>query len=108
MSRDAREHKPTEHDAILSLLGNAAYWVHHDIEHIDELSSDERTTLIFLDLALAVARGLIFDGVILNGFDSINELEYSDWLSQNRASTVAINSAQVRVFYDLAFAFKDG
>lgn len=63
-----------------------------------------------VDLALAVVRGILRFGLIAHedGFDAIDGYDCREWLRINGASERAVNSAEVRALYDLAFAYEDG
>src|SRR5205823_3766434 len=67
-----------------------------------------RRDWILLDLALAVVRGMLKDGVVFHGFNSLNDREFSQWLLDHGAAQESVDSALVRVLYCLAFAFPDG
>lgn len=69
---------------------------------------DIRRIYLCMDLALAVAIGMIADGVIEHGFEVINGAEFSAWLAAHGAQADSVGSAPVRGFYDLVFAYRDG
>jgi uncharacterized protein with NAD-binding domain and iron-sulfur cluster len=78
----------------------------------DELirhSDTARRVWYVVDLFLAIARGLIEDDVISEGFQVINDAEFCDWLRSHGASRETVDCALVRtVVYDLAFAYRKG
>lgn len=63
---------------------------------------------IMLELGIVTIRGMLADGVILHGYDVIDNLDFRQWLIQNGASDDAAYSAPVRAFYDLAISYPDG
>lgn len=67
-----------------------------------------RRAYICLDLALAIAIGMLADGVLAHGFEAINDTEFRAWLTRNGAQPISVDSAPVRGFYDLVFAYLDG
>ena len=62
-----------------------------------------------VQLGMAFVRGVISD-ILPRGanVESINHLDFRDWLRQNGASEAAVQSPIVKGFYDLAFAYEDG
>jgi uncharacterized protein with NAD-binding domain and iron-sulfur cluster len=69
---------------------------------------DARRLRIFFDLSLAVLRGMLVDNVITNGFDSIDHLEFKEWLRQHHARDESVDSAIVHSIYDGNFSFTGG
>ena len=74
------------------------------VEVIDSI----RRLMVLVDLAFAVAKGILVDGVLLRGYNAINDQDFTAWLIKNGASKAAANSAIVRSFYDLYLAFPNG
>lgn len=75
------------------------------------LDADDEARHLFVSIDLAVTSliGMHVDGVLGNGFDVINDVEYRDWLRKHGANEkYTINSAPVRGLYDLVFAYADG
>lgn len=71
-------------------------------------SDDERRTLILVDLGIAEVAGIISDGVLLHGFNVIDNEDLSAWYARNGASPESINSGVVRGVYDFIFAYQNG
>jgi uncharacterized protein with NAD-binding domain and iron-sulfur cluster len=68
-----------------------------------------RRLFICLDLGMTIMKGVFEDGVIRNGFDVINDIDFRDWLRKHGGDEqLAVNSAPVRGFYDLIFAYEGG
>ena len=63
---------------------------------------------VFLDLGLAILRGMIVDNIIYDGFDSVDGVEFSDWLHRHGASKKSLDSPPIRAAYDYVFAFPEG
>ncbi len=63
-----------------------------------------------VDLALAVVRGIINDGIDRNpaGFSAIDDHELRGWLRHHGASAASLSSPVVAGFYDLLYAYQDG
>ena len=69
---------------------------------------DGRRLKIFFDLSLAILRGIIVDDIIANGFDSIDHLEFKDWLRRHNARPESVDSAIVDAIYVGNFSFSGG
>jgi uncharacterized protein with NAD-binding domain and iron-sulfur cluster len=70
-------------------------------------SDDElRRAWLIIDLGVANLRGFFEDGILWNGFESINNKDYSDWLKQHDCQNPW--SPIVQGMYDTAFCFKQG
>ena len=69
---------------------------------------ETRRTRIFLDLSLAILRGILVDDIIAKGFGSIDHLEFKDWLRKHNASADSADSAIIDSIYDGNFSFVGG
>jgi uncharacterized protein with NAD-binding domain and iron-sulfur cluster len=71
---------------------------------------DLERNLILADLGLTVSIGIASD--LLpdpeQGFNSIDRLDFREWLSSHGALGVSVSSAVVRALYDLGFAYPNG
>ncbi|MEZ7278912.1 NAD(P)-binding protein [Pseudoalteromonas sp. 68 DY56-GL68] len=78
------------------------------IDLLDD-SPELRRLFISADLAIAMLTGLIKDKVYRDGFAVINCYDFRQWLEKNGANkTYSVNSAPIRGFYDLVFAYPEG
>ncbi len=94
---------------ISASLRGIKKWAEHLLEQKLEENDDLRRIFICLDLALTALIGIIEDGVLENGFDIINNIDFRDWLTKYGANqTFTVDSAPVRGFYDLVFAYENG
>ncbi len=75
-----------------------------------ESGQDARRVWNVLELVLAIFRGLLREGTLLDprGLDSLDDYDIRDWLRKHGASEEALGSGFVRGLYDLAFAFEAG
>ncbi|NYE59688.1 uncharacterized protein with NAD-binding domain and iron-sulfur cluster [Duganella sp. 1224] len=74
-----------------------------------DVADDIRRLFICLDLGITVMKGVFEDGVIRHGFDVINDIDFRDWLRKHGGDEqLCVQSAPVRGFYDLIFAYEDG
>ncbi|MFO0762348.1 MAG: NAD(P)-binding protein [Byssovorax sp.] len=67
-----------------------------------------RRLLILVDLMLTYARGMIVDGVLERGFDTIDDHDFRGWLTRHGALRLSVDSALVRAAYDYVFAYEEG
>lgn len=75
----------------------------------DTGSSDARRRMLLLaDCCMAVAHGLIADGVFENGYDSLDEVEFTEWLRRNGAHPATLTSTLLRSCYDFVFGYPHG
>jgi uncharacterized protein with NAD-binding domain and iron-sulfur cluster len=66
--------------------------------------TDEMRRLgIFYDLAFAMARGIVADGLFLNGFESVDGEDWRAWMCKHGCKPVNLESAVVRGCYDYGF-----
>lgn len=76
----------------------------------ETLSQDERRTLILLELGAAMLKGILHDVCLpgSTGVDGLDEQEFRSWLGGHQTSPKSLDSAPMRVLYDLMFAYNDG
>ena len=76
------------------------------------LKNDPDLSLLWqaIDLGMTSMLGILRFGLIYGpeGFDSINNYDFREWLALNGASKATLNSPLIRAAYDLAFAYEDG
>lgn len=102
---------PAEHhEGLLWLLDAFKAWLERRVDGLLEHEDWLRHLYIGIDLALAVVRGMLRDGVIRHGsFNVINDYELRTWLVRNGANErISVRSAPMQAVYDLVFAYRDG
>jgi uncharacterized protein with NAD-binding domain and iron-sulfur cluster len=67
-----------------------------------------RRTTILSDLAVGLLRGMLRDNVLIDGFDKLDQYEWSEWMRQNGCQLDSINSSPVRACYDYVFGYVRG
>ena len=67
---------------------------------------DLRRLFLILDLGIANLRGIFADDILANGFDCINNEDYSDWLKRHKCHYPW--SPPVKAIYDVGFSFEKG
>jgi uncharacterized protein with NAD-binding domain and iron-sulfur cluster len=82
----------------------------------DRVEDEPRLRFFFtsLDAGVSMLAGIVEDGVLENGFDVVNHLEWCDWLRAHGAKQVTLGgtpelrSAVLRSVYDVAFGYPAG
>ncbi|WP_409523087.1 NAD(P)-binding protein [Nitrincola sp. MINF-07-Sa-05] len=100
----------TQHGSVLHfLLKQLTHWLDDRFDHLLDTHAEIRRLFIMADLGLCIGIGMLEDGVLEQGFDVINDIDFMDWLRKHGANEqYTVNSAPVRGFYDLVFAYVDG
>ncbi|PWF41760.1 NAD(P)-binding protein [Massilia glaciei] len=109
LAGDSREHPQSRHSLMAATLAGIRKSLHlrYDDGVID--NDEVRRLLTVLDLSLTVMKGLLQDGVFRNGFDVINDVDLRAWLKRHGGDqALCVDSAPIRAFYDLVFAYQDG
>jgi len=74
----------------------------------DTMSNGERRAEILIDLGIAEVKGIIEDGVLINGFEAINDIDLKAWFTKHGAQETSVESGVVVGSYDFIFAYEDG
>lgn len=109
LDADPRNHRREAHHALLWSLKAFTGWLWRRMEHVVERDAEARHLFMALDLTAAIITGLITDGVIFKGFDSIDDLELHEWLEKHGASKrLTLEGSWTRAAYNLPFAYRYG
>jgi len=104
LSKDGLEH----FESILADLEKFWQRLEALVHDFIEAHHDIRRLWILMDLGVAVARGMIKDGVLWNGFHAMSGLDFRAWIRKYGASEETTASSTVRTVYDLCFAYIEG
>jgi hypothetical protein len=74
----------------------------------DEPEDSLRRMHEILDLGTAVLRGVLADGILLNGFEVIDHVDIIPGLHQHGADEKNTNSGVITAVYDYVFGFRHG
>lgn len=103
------ERKHEDHSAIKFLLKRLRRWIRSEFCELLDDNDNIRRLFISADLGITILIGLLEDDVFEKGFDVINNYDYKEWLLKHGANEkYTVNSAPVRGFYDLVFAYEKG
>ena len=69
------------------------------------LSEDVRRQAIMVNIGMALLLGMLDCRVLVEGFDRIDDREWSHWMRDYGAWTMSLRSGLVRAFYDYVFGF---
>jgi uncharacterized protein with NAD-binding domain and iron-sulfur cluster len=105
----ALEGKFDQHGLIVTTMHGLKSWLERFIAPLLNGNDTLRHLFIVVDLGITTLAGMLEDGVFKNGFDVINDLDFRAWLTKHGANVqYSVNSAPVRGFYDLVFAYENG
>jgi uncharacterized protein with NAD-binding domain and iron-sulfur cluster len=93
--------------AILRRLKRFGSWSKRAVDPTAQ-SEELRRVWTSIDLAVTVVRGVLVDGALLCGLESIDGEDLRAWLARHGAHPTTVWSGIVRALYDLVFAYEDG
>ncbi len=105
--RVARRH-PRHRHAVVRWLDRGRAWLARRLSRRLREDRAARRLWILVDLMHTGIRGLLHDGLYLHGFDTIDHLDFRDWLRQHGASEWTVNCALIKGLYDFLFAYPGG
>jgi uncharacterized protein with NAD-binding domain and iron-sulfur cluster len=108
LANEAIDHLLPEHARLFRLLERARDQLNADFEGKLDDNDLARRLYYALDLGLAVINGMIRSGVVIRGWQSVDDWELGAWLRRYGASDYTINSSLVRGIYDYVFAYMRG
>ncbi|MBV8887476.1 MAG: NAD(P)-binding protein [Chroococcidiopsidaceae cyanobacterium CP_BM_RX_35] len=109
LPENTQTHRREHHNLILKLLDRFWERLSRRIEIDMEQDDDTAWRLTLIDLALTNIRGLFADEVLhYRSLAALDEYDYRDWLQRHGARQASVDSAFVRVLYDLVYAFPEG
>ncbi len=105
---DPAAHAPELHNAVVWSLRTFREVYVSPTPDVTNLSSGVRRALVLIDLGLAEVIGILSDGILLNGFNVVDDEDLMEWYSRHGAAPDSVNSALVRGIYDFIFAYEQG
>jgi uncharacterized protein with NAD-binding domain and iron-sulfur cluster len=95
-------------EPVLELIRQFLKWLSARMAHLIESSFLIYQLYVGLDFLIANLVGILADGVLSKGFNSIEGQEYRAWLEKHGASALSLRSVLARVIYDAAMSMIDG
>lgn len=109
LAPDSKRHDEAKHQLLASTLDGIRSWLHLRYRSLLEGNDELRHLFTCLELGITVMKGMFEDGVFKHGFDVINDIDFRDWLRKHGGDEqFCVDSAPVRGFYDLVFAYEGG
>jgi len=93
---------------LIELLDNAWEWLS---EHLGDRFTDNddlRRIYIVSNFLLAIVKGTIKDDIANKGFDSIDDMNFADWLAKHGASNMTVSSALSLNTTNLSYQYPNG
>lgn len=106
----ARTDETTEaHGFLQGLLESFFHWFESEIEKLP-ITTELRRLILLIQMGYYNIKGVLEDDVLFSpeGFDSINDEEYTAWLARHGAPQDLLTSALLSGVYDMAFTYRDG
>jgi len=108
MPREPRAHNEAQYRTVLWLLAGFQGWLTQATGTLRESHAKSRRLWTVVDLGHACIRGMLEQGLVREGFDAIDDLDWREWMAARGASRETLDCALVRGIYDLVFAYEDG
>jgi uncharacterized protein with NAD-binding domain and iron-sulfur cluster len=103
-----RDHTADSHRHLAWLLKEFRAWFSSHAQADVDRSTAARHLWTQMDVALTMVAGALEDGVLLHGFEVIDDEEFRAWLRRHGASEMGINNALNDSLYEGAFAYVGG
>jgi uncharacterized protein with NAD-binding domain and iron-sulfur cluster len=92
----------------LPLLDEAWNWLKGKLESVIDGNDELRRLYIVVEYLLALVRGTIADNIFEKGFDSIDGVNFSDWLQKHGASMLTVSSPLALNTVNLSYQYPEG
>lgn len=96
------------HGDLHDTLDKFLQWLKKEIGDVLSHDATTRHLFILLDLGVTMVKGFLKDKVAEKGLDSLNDIEFKDWLRMHGAAEETVNSTLITALYDVGFAYNDG
>jgi len=92
-----------DHGLLKTILQKLKEWLEIIAKDLLDHDAELRRIFITLDMGIVGIIGVVDDGVVDNGFDVINNIDFRDWLKKHGAADMTVNSGIVQGVYGLVF-----
>lgn len=106
LSSKSSEHPSDTHAMLVTLLKQVQQ--HRQNSIVDSNDNGKRRVEILIDLGITEVKGMLEDGVLIHGFEVINDIDLMAWYRKHGAKETSIQSGLVRGCYDFIFAYENG
>lgn len=108
LDRDVFKHVRADHLRLIAILEMLKSEIEEEfLEELDEHTAARRLYYL-IDMSLGTIKGLLLDGVIFRGWNSIDFWEWRDWMRRWGVSDYTINGVLARGVYDYVFGYPNG
>lgn len=108
LDEDVFQHARADHMRLIALLEAIKREVEEEFEEEFDDHPAARRLYYLMDMSMATIKGLLLDGVIFRGWDSIDFWEWRDWMSRWGVSEYTLDSVLARGVYDYIFGYPNG
>ena len=108
LSRATEFNRASDMYKIVDYIKHFMTWIEEEALNEIWQHDEARRLYILMQLGATVARGMIVDGVLIDGFFALDDYDLREWLERHGASERVLSSAPVRAYYDYFFAYEDG
>ncbi|MEM8978503.1 MAG: NAD(P)-binding protein [Pseudomonadota bacterium] len=105
MPRHPGAHVPQQKSLLVDLIRDAQKAVQDQMTAENMEDDATRRILYLMDISMAYAHGVVSSDTFAQGYDPLDQWEFSDWLLQNGATDASMNSVLIRGCYDFVFGF---
>jgi uncharacterized protein with NAD-binding domain and iron-sulfur cluster len=105
---DPADHSARDHQILVALIRAFMRLTWRILERRVDTSFEAHKLWVSINLAGSALCGILADGIAIQGWDSIDDLDLRAWLAQHGANATTVNSAPIRGVYDLAFGYLNG
>lgn len=93
---------------LIEALDNAWEWLSQHLGDSFTDNDDLRRIYIVSNFLLAIVKGTIKDDIANKGFDSIDDMNFADWLKKHGASNMTVSSALSLNTTNLSYQYSNG
>lgn len=108
LGADPGEHQGREHQALVWLIDRFRGAYHRTSRDLIPVHTPSRRDWTLINLLTTIARGLIVDRIVVEGFDGVDDLDLRAWLDRHAGDLPCSDAAPIRALYDLVFGYEDG
>ena len=108
IGEDVFSHRRADHARLIALLEAIVRQIERDFSDQLDQHPEARRLYYLVDMSLGTIKGLLLDGVVFRGWDSIDFYEWRDWMRRWGVSEYTLDGVLVRAVYDYVFGFPNG